>query len=154
MENITPELRRAALARLEPFVGAWTVTVGFEPSAGVPTVFEWALGGQFLVQRTEIPRPDAPDSMLVYGVDDSNPEAYTQHYFDSRGIARVYAMTLRDGVWTLRREKPDFTPLGFAQRFEGVFSDDGRTISGRWDVSRDGGLTWQVDFGITYARAG
>jgi hypothetical protein len=146
------DTRQAALQRLEPLVGAWEVTAGFDPSLRVRTEFEWALGGQFLTQRTEVPPPDAPDSLMVVGVDDDDPESYTQHYFDSRGIARLYAMTLRDGVWTLRREKADFTPLGFSQRFEGRFEDDGRTIRGTFETSYDGGATWKRDFDITYTR--
>ena len=143
----------AALERLRPFVGAWTVRASFDPSLEVTTVFEWALGGQFLVQRTEIPHPDAPDSMMVVGPDHEG-DGYTQHYFDSRGVARLYAMTFRDGLWTLRREKPDFTPLGFAQRFTGRFGVDGRTIQGPWETSHDGGETWALDFELTYAKAG
>ncbi|NGO13073.1 hypothetical protein G5C60_37100 [Streptomyces sp. HC44] len=50
---------------------------------------------------------EAPDSMAIVAAD---PEtgAYTQHYFDSRGVIRVYAMTFADGVWRLLRETPDF----------------------------------------------
>lgn len=80
------------------------------------------------------------------------PGAYTQHYYDSRGVVRLYAMSLADGVWTLTRESADFTPLDFRQRFTGTFSEDGNTISGAWekDVSGDG---WEHDFALTYRRA-
>jgi len=152
MENDKRD-RAAAMDRLSPFVGEWTVEVGFAPGMTVPTVFEWILGGHFLVQRTEVPDPNAPDSMMVIGADDDG-DGYTQHYFDSRGIARLYAMTFDDGVWTLRREAPDFTPLGFHQRFTGTFGDDGRTIRGTFENSHDDGATWEPDFEITYRKAG
>ena len=45
-------------------------------------------------------------------------------------FVRLYAMTFRDGIWTLVRSSPDFTPLDFSQRFTGRFSADGNTISG------------------------
>ena len=77
--------------------------------------------------------------------------AYTQHYFDSRGVARVYAMTFSDGVWTLLREAPDFTPLDFSQRFSGRFSADRTTIAGTWEVRTDGS-SWEHDFDLTYTR--
>jgi hypothetical protein len=32
------------------------------------------------------------------------------HYFDSRGLARIYEMTLDGGVWTFSRTAPDFSP--------------------------------------------
>jgi hypothetical protein len=145
--------RTAAMERLSPFIGEWTVVAGFDPSLGVRTMFEWTLGGQFLVQRTEIPHPDTPDSTIIVGPNEDGP-GYTQHYFDSRGVARLYAMTFRHGIWTLRRETPDFTPLGFRQRFAGEFSDDGRTIRGPWETSHDDGATWELDFELTYTKAG
>jgi hypothetical protein len=115
--------------------------------------YEWALGGQFLLQRSEIPQPEFPDSLAVIAYD-TDRDAYTQHYFDSRGVVRVYQMGLRDGVWTLLRNEPDFTPLHFAQRFEGRFSPDGNRIDGRWETSPDGGAHWEVDFTLTYTRVG
>ena len=70
-----------------------------------------------------------------------------QHYFDSRGIARIYQMTFADKVWTLQRiaGAPDFS-----QRFTGTFGDDD-TIVGRWESSRDGS-NWDPDFDLTYTR--
>jgi hypothetical protein len=62
-------------------------------------------------------------------------------------------MTLADGVWTLTRESPDFTPLEFRQRFTGTFSQDGNTITGAWEIGRDGG-GWAHDFALTYRRTG
>jgi hypothetical protein len=145
--------RTAAMERLSPFIGEWTVEVGFAPGMSVPTVFEWILGGQFLAQRTDIPDANAPDSMMVIGAGEDGA-GYTQHHFDSRGVARLYAMTFDGRVWTLRREAPDFTPLGFHQRFTGTFSDDGRTIEGAAEISHDEGATWELDFEITYRKAG
>jgi hypothetical protein len=88
--------RTAALERLEPLAGEWSIEASFPlaPPTGVVgrTVFEWTLGGQFLVQRSEVPHPDAPDSISIIGIDPGD-EAYSQHYFDSRGVVRVYAMS-------------------------------------------------------------
>ena len=62
-------------------------------------------------------------------------------------------MTFADGVWTLTRESPDFTPLGFRQRFTGTFSEDQNTITGAWESARnDAG--WEHDFALTYRRDG
>jgi hypothetical protein len=78
-------------------------------------------------------------------------ETYLQHYFDSRGVARVYEMSFDDGVWKLSRKSADFSPLHFAQRFTGTFSDDGRTIDGRCETSGDGS-SWEHDFDLTYIK--
>lgn len=51
----------------------------------------------------------------------------------TRGIQRIYQMTLSDGVWTLWRDAPD----PFPQRFSGTLSEDGPTITGRWEKALD-----------------
>jgi hypothetical protein len=139
--------RSAALRRLDAFIGEWAM----EASGMGRTIFEWALDGQFLLQRSEAPNPRAPDSVAIVGVDPDG-EAYAQHYFDSRGVVRVYAMTFSDGVWKLLRDKPDFSPLAFSQRFTGTFSDDGNTIAGLWEIRR--GSSWERDFDLSYTRVG
>lgn len=145
--------RDAALRRLDVFVGAWTMEAVFPSNPtqvlrGGRSVFEWMKGERLLVQRTEAPA--APDSIAIIVVNPDNEE-YTQHYFDSRGVARLYAMDLHDGVWTLLRASPDFSPLDFAQRFTGRFADDNQSIRGVWETSPDG-VSWEKDFDLTYRR--
>jgi hypothetical protein len=147
--------RADALARLDVFVGEWRVEARFSAAGDGPagrSTFEWALDRQFLIQRTEVPVPEAPDGLMIVSAD-LKTGAYTQHYYDSRGVVRLYAMSLSDGVWTLTRESPDFTPLDSRQRFTGTFSPDGNTIDGAWESARDGG-GWEHDFALTYRRAG
>ena len=146
--------RADALARLDVFVGEWVVEARF-PGGDVPagrSRFEWALDRQFLIQRTEVPVPEAPDGLMIVSTDPATG-AYTQHYYDSRGVVRLYAMTFADGEWTLTRESPDFSPLDFRQRFTGTFGPDETTITGSWQSGRDGG-EWEDDFALTYRRAG
>jgi hypothetical protein len=155
--------RADTLARLDVFVGEWVLKARFPGDQPAPvnaagngpqvrSTFEWALDRQFLVQRTEVPVPEVPDSLTIVSVD-PQVGAYTQHYYDSRGVVRLYAMTLEDGLWTLTRESPDFTPLEFRQRFTGIFSKDGNTISGAWEKGADDS-GWEHDFALTYRRAG
>jgi hypothetical protein len=142
--------RDAALKRLEAFVGEWRVDASFPGSPPGHTVFEWALNGQYLVQRSETPHP-APDSLTVVSVNPTTG-AYTQHYFDSRGVTRVYAMTLSRGTWTLIRESPDFSPLDFNQRFFGKFAKDGETIKGAWETRKKDSSKWVKDFDLVFSR--
>jgi hypothetical protein len=136
------------IEELSAFVGHWELSVDLPGAARGEVIFE--LMGEVLVQHTTLPLPDAPDSVCVVV---AQPDAgYTQHYFDSRGTARLYRMTLVGHGWTLERTKADFTPLDFAQRFFGTFTDDLRTIHGEWQSSGDG-RTWNRDFGMTYTRA-
>ena len=98
-----------------------------------------------------MPVPEAPDGIAIIGPDLSSEDTYLQHYFDSRGVTRVYRMTLTDRVWRLWRDEADFSPLDFRQRYSGVISDDGRTIAGAWEISHDG-TTWQHDFHLSYRK--
>ncbi|GAA2853921.1 hypothetical protein GCM10010472_08960 [Pseudonocardia halophobica] len=148
--------RTAALERLEPLVGEWAVEARFtltpEPIRGTLT-FAWELGRKFLQQRSTTSHPAAPGVLALLSVpEEGDGHEYVQHYFDSRGVVRVYRMTLRDGEWTLLRDRPDFTPLDFAQRYTGTFGDAGRTITGRWEKSHDGGATWEHDFDLAYRK--
>jgi hypothetical protein len=78
-------------------------------------------------------------------------EQYVRHYFASRGVVRVHRMTFHDGLWTLARETPDLTPHDLAQRYTGTFSQEGRSIAGRWEISTDGS-TWELDFALDYIK--
>src|SRR5439155_1471157 len=83
------------------------------------------------------------DGIAIIGFD-ADKATLLQHYFDSRGVARVYEMTFADNVWTLQRfaAAPDFS-----QRFTGTFNKAGDTISGMWEISRDG-ATWEHDYDL------
>jgi hypothetical protein len=104
-----------------------------------------------MTQRTSIPVEGAPQSLSVIALD-HDEQAFTMHYFDSRGIVRLYAMTIEDGAWTLQRDSADFSPLPFHQRYVGTFATDGSRIDGRWEKSDDG-ADWQLDFELNYIRA-
>lgn len=140
----------AARERLEALIGAWTMEAG--PPDGPPwpggarVTFEWLEGTPLLVQRWHVDEPNAPDGVAVIGCDGMSG-AYQQLYTDDRDVQRIYAMTLEDGVWKLER-----TGEPFSQRFTGTFSEDGDTITGRWELAEDG-RTWQTDFDLTYTRA-
>lgn len=140
--------RPASLRRLEVLEGRWDVEStldGNEVIRGGTTAFGWMEGGHFLLQRFTSPIPEAPSGMTVIGAV-AETDAYVQHYYDSRGVERVYHMTLDRGEWTLWREAP-----GFYQRFRARISPDGATITGEWDVSADG-EEWQRDFGLRYRK--
>ena len=143
------------LKALEPLLGEWRLMAVFKdiPPAdiGARVNFEWLPGEQFLIQRWEVPVPEAPDGIAIIGTDPESRGNYLQHYFDSRGVARVYKMSFTNGVWKLWRDTPDFSPLDFSQRYTGTFSSDGRTIAGAWEICHDG-KTWEHDFDLTYIK--
>ena len=146
---------RVSLDALEPLVGDWSMVPTFKgmppAEAGARVSFGWLPGKRFLIERWEVPVPEAPDGIAIIGADPESQGAYLQHYFDSRGVARVYKMSLEDGVWKLWRDEPDFSPLDFSQRYTGTFSDDGKTVVGAWEICSDG-KPWEHDFDLTYTK--
>ena len=71
---------------------------------------------------------------------------YFQLYSDERGVCRVYEMSIGNGEWKLWREGEPFS-----QRFLATFSDDGNTITGRWEIAEDG-TNYTTDFDLIYRR--
>ena len=104
-------------------------------------------GGPLLELRSTVDDPVFPDSLSVICPADDDG-GFAMHYFDSRGVSRVYEMSLEDRVWRLFRESRD----PFPQRFTGTIAADGRTIDGDWERQDDG--AWVLDFEMTYRRAG
>ncbi len=141
---------------LAPFLGTWDMEARWPPENPIPpvdgeisTTFEWVLGGAFLLQRSSAPDP-IPQGHSLIGPDAAT-DGWLQHYFDSRGVARVYAMAFDGRTWRLERHTADFTPLDFAQRYVGTFADDGSAIRGAWEICHDG-TTWEHDFALSYHR--
>lgn len=137
---------KSGLEPLVPLVGEWRIEAF---GGGGRAIFEWALDGAFLTQRTEVDLPEAPNTLSVIALGPDG-DGFTQHYFDSRGVVRTYSMTFSGGVWILLRESEDFSPLDFRQRFTGRFTEDGRSIRGTWEANH--GERWEKDFDLTYVR--
>jgi uncharacterized protein DUF1579 len=148
---MTEPTAEQALGPLDALVGEWSITSSLAPDPSQAprawTSFEWLPGKRFLVQRWEVDHPDAPDGIAIIGFDQSK-STLLQHYFDSRGVARIYEMTFDGEVWTLERfaARPDFS-----QRFSGRFDEARDAITGSWESSVDG-VEWTHDFDMTYTR--
>jgi hypothetical protein len=151
-----PAARPAALDRLRVLVGAWEMEATFQAgffgpgsdavtARGGRTTFEWLDGEFFLIERSATEDPSIPRAIMIIGLGE-DPETFVQHYYDSRGVERVYEMTLDDGVWSLHRAFP-----GFWQRYRGVISENGDRIEGAWEKSPDGSV-WEHDFALDYIR--
>jgi hypothetical protein len=152
-----------SLHHLNKLVGDWTTEATHPALPGVvargTTFTRWLDGERFLVQRGHTDHPDFPDYLAVIGntADDRIDESetaetpatsgpLTMHYFDSRGVFRVYNVEVDAVALRIWRDAP-----GFSQRFAGRFEDNGNTINGQWHLSRDD-TTWDDDVHITYRR--
>jgi len=138
-----------ALRELRPLVGEWTLEATWPDGKSWPgggrVTFEWHASGAHLVERGTAELPEAPDNVSIIGCDAANG-TYFQLYSDERGVCRVYEMSIGNGEWNLwRKGEP------FSQRFLSTFSDDGRTITGRWEMAEDG-INYTTDFELIYRR--
>ncbi len=139
--------------QLRPFqalIGTWSL-VGSHPL--IPNAalhgratFEWLEGGAFCRMHIEIDEPQVPTGTAIFGSDDEGPSCYML-YFDERGVARTYDVTLRDDGLEWTRMTP-----GFSQRFRISVAPDGRRMEGKGVLSRDG-ETWEGDLQLSYTRA-
>jgi hypothetical protein len=148
MDQPTAEV---ALEKLEPLIGEWTLEAYGPhgepwPGAGRAT-FEWHDSRAHLVERSTVEMPEAPDGVSIIGCDAANG-TYMQLYSDDRGVCRVYEMSIGDGVWKVWRDGEPFS-----QRFTATISDDGNTITGRWETAEDGS-NFTTDFDLIYRRVG
>ena len=131
------------------FIGSWE-TEGAHPllpgeAIRGTSTFEWLAGRRFVMWRTQYEHPRIPDAITIIGVTEGQ---LSMHYFDERGVYRVYAATLDQGTWRYRR---DASAPDFSQRFTGTFSDDANTITVRGELSKDGS-TWEDDLALDYRR--
>lgn len=141
-----------ALASLEGLVGEWEMELSNasflpRPSDTIKGLvsFEWVQDGAFLMMRMGDRPPGPPSARWLISRDESVPD-YTVFYYDLRSVSRVYEMSFSEGVWKMWRNAP-----GFCQRYEGIVSKDGKTITARWEKSGDG-AQWEHDFDVTYTR--
>lgn len=115
-----------------------------EPIRGTST-FDWLDGQRFLIWRSHYDHPEIPDAITIIGVVD---EQLSMHYFDQRGVHRVYFASLDNDTWRYWR---DASAPDFSQRFTGTFSEDSSRISGHGELSRDGS-TWEDDLDLDYQK--
>jgi hypothetical protein len=133
--------------RFEPLIGEWTTEVR-HPDIGVVhggMSVEWLDGGGYLVQRSWTEDTRFPRGLCLIGPTEAG-DRIVQHYFDSRGVARIYEISLEDGVWLTWRDDPEMS-----QRFTGRFSDDGSAIEVVLERTEPDGA-WVHDFDLTYRR--
>ena len=131
------------------FIGRWETEGAHSMLPGEAirgtSTFEWLDGQRFVIWRSQYDHSQIPDAISIIGVTNGQ---LSMHYFDQRGVCRVYAASLDQATWRYWRDAP---PPDFSQRFTGTFSDDGTTITGRSQLSQDG-KTWEDDLDLSYRR--
>jgi hypothetical protein len=138
--------------RLEALIGRWRTEGWTSETAEAPAMrieavdtYEW-LPGRFALLHTVDARvgEERVEGAEIIGWDPAR-SAYITQYFGSDGPnAYEASLTEEEGslVWSMRSR---------ADRFTGTFSDDGNTITGRWD-QLDEDKSWTPWMQITLTR--
>jgi hypothetical protein len=109
--------------------------------------------GEFVVLRSTVQPPEFPDSISIIG---GGPEGEPapMHYFDERGVQRLYLSTVGDGRWVIWRGDESWRESpGHNQRYVGEISPDGSKITGAWERGLgEAGDRWEQDFTLDYQR--
>jgi hypothetical protein len=146
------------MKEFEPLIGRWHGEGVFpaDPPMKITAEAKIERMGEFIIFSSVAEPAAVPDSLsIIGGAPDGEPQP--MHYFDSRGVQRLYVTALEGSTWKIwRAPGEDWNGPhgpGFNQRFIGEISADATTIEGRWERGTgDAGDAWEIDFPITYVR--
>ena len=143
-----PQSQYPELQGWQRLVGTWATEATHPGLPGTvitgQATFEWLGDQRLLVQRSHYDHPELPDAMAVTGVIDGKP---CMHYFDHRGVHRVFDVDITAAMWRCWNVAP-----GFSQRCPDTFSDSHKAFNGQGELSTDDGVTWEPDLATTYRR--
>ncbi|MDX6198641.1 MAG: hypothetical protein QOJ79_1792 [Actinomycetota bacterium] len=128
---------------LDRLLGSWQVSmqhVAMKEPVPIRQHFERVLADAFVMFRSTCEHPDFPDAIALI-------EQTKYHYFDVRGITRVFDFQIDDAGWSMIRRDPDFWQRSTV-RFVGTDA-----MEGAGENSHDGGATWVHDYAISYSRS-
>ena len=138
-----------ALSGFDRVIGLWRTTGSHPYLPGRTLVgrasFAWHEDGAFVLMRSELDAPEVPSGVAVFG-SDTDSGLLVMLYFDERGVSRRYDVILTDHSLSWERLDPPF-----AQRQTLIFDRDADRMSGRGEMSRDGGA-WEEDLSLDYVR--
>ena len=130
------------MSALDRLLGTWEFTMHHSEMSESVTGrqrYERVLDGAFVLQRWTYDHPDFPDAMALLSDDQ-------YHYFDVRGITRVFELEVDDAGWSMIRLDADFSQR-YTARFRGP-----DVLESTGEMSHDTGVTWQPDFTMTHRR--
>ncbi len=138
-------------------VGHWTTEATHPQVPGTVITgwgrFEWLDGEEFLIFRFHYDHPEFPDAISILG----DTDGLRMHYFDARGVHRLFELTVTDDGWTVAMDR--HSPAGsfasddapFAQRMTYTLEHQDQTIAGKGQLSHDD-VHWEDDLEITFRR--
>jgi hypothetical protein len=142
----------------ETLIGEWhgEGVIAVDPPMRISAEMKMERLGKFIVLSSVGAPAEVPDTIsIIGGAPDGEPQP--MHYFDSRGVKRLYLTAVEGSTWKIWwAPGEDWNGPhgpGFNQRFIGAISADGKTIDGRWERGMGAaGDQWEIDFPIRYVR--
>lgn len=133
---------------LDIFVGRWNTEgeMRADPSGGaIPftatDTYEWLPSGLFLLHRVDARMGENEVKVLEVIGWDPSIQSYSCRSFDTAGNAGAYRASLTGRAWKI---------WGDTERFSGMFSEDGNSLSGTWE--RHDGSCWLHWMEVTLTR--
>jgi hypothetical protein len=127
---------------LDRLVGSWVFTMHHselaEPVTGRQR-YEPVLDGAFLMMHWHYDHPEFPDAIALIS-------STQYHYFDVRGVVRVFDYAVDDAGWSMTRLDDEFSQRTIG-RFAGADAVD--CVGER---SANSGAMWQRDFAMRMTR--
>ncbi len=127
---------------LDRLLGSWTLTMNHSQMPDAVTGhqhYERVLDGAFVQLRWSYEHPDFPDAIALF-------DEGTVHYFDVRGVIRVFDFSIDEAGWSMT-----FIDDRFSQRATARF-DGPDVMQCEGEASDDRGATWRHDYSMTYVR--
>jgi hypothetical protein len=133
-----PKTPNPALKKLERLIGRWQQSGEYNGTA----VCEWMEGGFFFIRHFE---GITPYGRHVKGIEyvgfDEETQTLRSHLIGVGGENFTYTWDIEGDIWTIW-----FGDKGSKNFYQGTFSKDGNTVTGRWQwpegEGRTGGFTF------------
>lgn len=137
------------LAPLDRALGTWKVTGSHPYLEGRvlrgEVTFERIEEGAFVRMHSKMEDPEIPEGVAIIGTDGDEGTS-TMLYFDVRGVARTYEVTMHADGFTWSRDSAKF-----AQSFRVTIAEDGQSMEGVGTMKKEGGA-FEPDLRLSYAR--
>ena len=135
---------------LDVFVGSWKtegevigVAEGSSLKFTATDTYEWLPGGYFLFHRFDADMPDGNVKGIEVIGYSTESQTFFLYSFDNLGNTTLLQGKIDDERWTF---------IGESIRFTGSFSENGRTLSGLWEIRSSEGAVWQPWMNVTLRK--
>jgi hypothetical protein len=137
------------MAPLEALIGKWTTTItmlGTDGGVGevseATDTYSWSANGMFVQHDVDATMDGERALSFEIIAADPDGDGFVTRSYDPDGTFSDFTAALDGRNWSI---------TGAVQRFRGAFSEDGQTLSGRWEQN-DGSGNWAPLMDVTLRK--